>query len=68
MNDKKQIDVSHIQFTSTVFPTKDDIKLWDSLSSAEQWAVTMHRLNSKEANTISPSEPMEKLIARVRAK
>jgi hypothetical protein len=35
------IDVSHIKFTSTVFPTDEDMKLWHSLSPAEQNAVIM---------------------------
>ena len=31
MSEIKTIDVAHIQFTSTVFPTDEDMKLWDSL-------------------------------------
>lgn len=63
----KKLDVSHIRFTSTVFPTAEDIKLWDSLSDAEQWAVTLGRLNSREANTAAPFESMEEIISRVRS-
>lgn len=35
------IDISQIKFTSTVFPTEGDMKLWHSLSSQEKRAVVM---------------------------
>ncbi len=41
MSQTDTIDVSHIKFTSTVFPTDEDMKLWHSLSPAEQQAVIM---------------------------
>ena len=34
-----QIDVAKIKFSSTVFPTDEDRKLWDALSPEEQQAV-----------------------------
>lgn len=33
------INISHVQFESRTFPTDADMKLWDSLSQAEQRAV-----------------------------
>lgn len=39
------IDVSHIKFTSTVFPTDEDMKLWHSLSSEQQREVIMNDIS-----------------------
>lgn len=35
------IDISQVKFTSTVFPTEEDMKLWHSLTPQEQRAVVM---------------------------
>jgi len=44
MGDLDTIDVSHIDFESTVFPTDDDMKLWHSLSPAQQRAVIARKV------------------------
>ncbi len=41
MSQTDTIDVSKINFSSTVFPTDEDMALWHSLSSGEQHAVIM---------------------------
>ena len=66
MQDTK-IDVSNVHFSSTVFPTDEDMKLWDSLSPEEQRAVVERDLDDAEASGTSASEPMEQMIQRVRA-
>ena len=67
MNEIKTIDVAHIQFTSTVFPTDEDMKLWDSLSAEEQRAVVQRDLDQAEASGIAQAETMDQVMERVRA-
>jgi hypothetical protein len=62
-----KIDVSNVHFSSTVFPTDEDMKLWDSLSPDEQRAVVERDLHAAEASGIAAPESMEQLIQRVRA-
>ena len=66
MQDTK-IDISNIQFSSTVFPTDEDMKLWHSLSPEEQHAVIRRELDEGEASGIAAPESMEKMMRRVRA-
>ena len=67
MSDTKTIDVSHIRFSSTVFPTDEDMRLWDSLSPEEQRAVIERDLDEAERSGIAKPESMDQVIARVRA-
>ena len=62
-----KIDVSKVHFSSTVFPTDEDMKLWDSLSPEEQRAVIERDLDEAEASGVSAPESMEQMIQRVRA-
>ena len=39
MSDIETIDISHVKFTSTVFPTDEDMKLWNSLTPEQRKAV-----------------------------
>ncbi|MCP4285690.1 MAG: hypothetical protein GY792_14735 [Gammaproteobacteria bacterium] len=66
MQDTK-IDVSHIKFSSAVFPTDEDMELWYSLSSEEQHAVLRRELDEGEASGIAAPETMGELMQRVRA-
>ena len=67
MAETKPIDVSHIRFTSTVFPTAEDMKLWDSLTAEEQRAVVRRALDEGEASGVAEPESAEEIIRRVRA-
>ena len=67
MGATKTVDVSHIRFTSTVFPTEADIELWESLSPEEQRAVVARDLDEAEAGGIAKPESIDQVIARVRA-
>ncbi len=60
-------DISKVQFTSTVFPTDEDMELWNSLSPEEQRAVIERDLDEAEASGIAVSESMEQMMQRVRA-
>ena len=39
MSDTETIDLSHVKFPSTVFPTNEDMKLWESLTFEQRKAV-----------------------------
>ncbi len=41
MSDTDTIDISGIKFSSSVFPTDEDMALWHSLGPAAQQAVIM---------------------------
>lgn len=60
------IDVSNIKFSSTVFPTDEDMKLWESLSPAEQRAVIMRDvkqgLDGPPASKASKAEIMGEVL------
>jgi hypothetical protein len=62
----KQIDISRIRFSSTVFPSADDIALWDSLSAGEQRAVIARELAEAEAGGLAPKQTMAEIIAEAR--
>jgi hypothetical protein len=66
MHDTKT-DVSEIKFTSTAFPTDEDMKLWQSLSAEEQRAVIQRDLDEGEASGAAAPETMEKIVQRVRS-
>ena len=67
MSETKTVDISHIRFTSTVFPTEEDMRLWDSLSAEERRAVVRRDLDEAEASGIAEPESVEQIIERVRA-
>ena len=67
MSSSDAIDISQIRFASTVFPTDDDMKLWNSLSAEEQRAVIMRKvesgLNGAPAAKSSKLEIMAEVLA-----
>lgn len=67
MSETKAIDISHVKFTSTVFPTEEDMRLWDSLSAAEQRAVVRRDLDEGEASGVAEPETVDQVLERVRA-
>lgn len=67
MGEIKTIDISHIRFASTVFPTDEDMRLWNSLSADEQRAVVRRDLDEAEASGVAEPETAEEIIRRVRA-
>jgi len=66
MNETEAIDVSHIQFTSTVYPTENDMKLWHSLSAEEQHAVIMRDVEEALKSGIAEEQSMAEVIAEAR--
>lgn len=67
MTEKNTLDVSHVRFSSTVFPSADDMKLWNSLSPAEQRAVIERDEEAGFQSDIAKKETLEDRLARVRA-
>ncbi len=57
-----------MQFQSTVFPTAEDIKLWERLSPEQQRAIITRELDEAEESGVAESVSMDDLIARVRAR
>ncbi len=68
MKDTKTVDVSHIKFTSTAFPTDEDMKLWRGLTPEQREAVIIEAEEKGFRSGIAPDEPAEERLARVRAK
>lgn len=66
MSHTDTIDVSRIKFTSTVYPTDEDMALWESLSPAEQHAVIMRDvatgLKGSPASKASKAEIMGEVL------
>ncbi len=67
MGETKTIDVSEIRFSSTVYPTEEDMKLWESLSPAEQQAIIKRDLDEAEASGIAAPETLDQVIERLRS-
>lgn len=67
MSEVKEIDVSAIAFSSTVFPSEGDMKLWNGLSAEQQRAVVKRDLDEAEASGVAEAETAEEIIGRVRA-
>ena len=68
MKDTKTTDVSHIKFTSTAFPTDEDMTLWNSLTPGQREAVIIEAEEKGFQSGIAPDESAEERLARVRAK
>ena len=67
MSEIETIDVSHIRFSSAVFPTDEDMALWHSLSPEEQRAVILRDieegLEGPPAQLASKDEIMAEVLA-----
>ncbi|MEM6413297.1 MAG: hypothetical protein AAF720_01400 [Pseudomonadota bacterium] len=67
MSNPADIDVSHIKFSSTAFPTAEDLKLWHSLSEAEKYAVTMRDVKEGLEGPAAERSSLEEMMADVMA-
>jgi len=65
MDTAETIDISHIKFTSTVFPTDEDMKLWHSLSAHEQRAVIMRDVKQGLGGPPALNAGKDKIMAEV---
>lgn len=64
------IDVSHINLTPSVFPTGEDMQVWNTLSPEEQRAVIARKveegLNSPPASKATKAEIMAEVLAEMK--
>jgi len=67
MSDTKIVDISKVQFTSTVFPTDADMKLWESLTPEQRKAVEARDEKEGYNSGISEQRSMQELIAEAKA-
>lgn len=66
MSNIDTIDISHVKLSSSVMPTDEDIKLWDSLSEDQQKAVILRELEEAEQSGVADPVSMAELIAEAR--
>ena len=64
MSKVQDIDVSNIALSSTVFPTKDDMAVWDGLSAAQREAYIVEAEARGAQSGVAPDETLD---ARLRA-
>lgn len=67
MSDTKT-DITQVRFSSTVFPSKADMELWNSLTPEEQRAVVARDLDEAEKSGSAAPESAAAIIERVRSK
>ena len=67
MSDTKVIDNSGIEFSSTVFPSSDDMALWESLSPEERRSVIARDEEAGAQSGIAAQETLEQRLKRVRS-
>jgi hypothetical protein len=66
MNDAKTIDISEINFTSTVFPTDADKMLWESLNPEQKLAVLRRDEQAAFESGVADHISMPDLLAEAR--
>jgi hypothetical protein len=66
MSDTKTIDVSHVAFASTAFPTPEDKALWESLTPAERLAVVQRDEESGFKSGVAGSASLHEILAECR--
>jgi hypothetical protein len=66
MNNTKTININNIKLSSTVFPTAEDMALWQSLSEEERLAIIERDEQEAYQSGIAPHVSKDELIARVR--
>jgi hypothetical protein len=60
-------DVSHIRFSSTVFPSREDMKLWDSLTLEQKKAVERREVQKGVDSGLAEPCSMAEIIAEAKA-
>jgi hypothetical protein len=65
--DIKTIDVSHVTFASTAFPTPEDKALWKSLTPAERLAVIERDEEAGFKSGVASNVSLREILAEVRA-
>ncbi len=61
------VDISDIKFTSTVFPTPEDMALWKSLTPEQKRAVELRDVKEGQASGLATPCTMADIIAEAKA-
>lgn len=68
MSEKETVDISRIKMSSTVFPTKEDMKLWESLTHEQRKAVELRDEKEGFRSGVAAKQlTMPELIAEAKA-
>ena len=67
MSEVKTVDISGVKFTSTVFPTREDIELWESLTDEQRRAVEVRDEEEGYKSGVAEPRSMSQLIAEAKA-
>ena len=67
MSEVKTVDISGVKFTSTVFPTREDIELWESLTDEQRKAVEVRDEEEGYKSGVAEPRSMSQLIAEAKA-
>ena len=68
MSDATTVDISGIRFSSTVFPTAEDKKLWGSLTPAQRLAVIERDEDAGARSGMAQDASLDEIMAGVRNK
>ena len=67
MSDTETIDISGIEFSSVTFPSKKDMKLWESLTFEQRKAVELRDVEEGRASGLAEPCSMAEIIAEAKA-
>ena len=67
MNETKTVDISGIKFSSTTFPTQEDMELWESLTDEQRKAVEIRDEEEGLASGLAEPCTMADIIAEAKA-
>ncbi|QPJ61804.1 MAG: hypothetical protein G3M70_07885 [Candidatus Nitronauta litoralis] len=67
MSDIETVDISGIKFSSAVFPTPEDMELWESLTYEQRKAVEIRDEEEGFRSGVAEPRSMSKIIAEAKA-
>jgi hypothetical protein len=67
MSEAKTIDISGIEFSSTVFPSPEDRALWESLTPAQRLAIIERDEEEGFRSGVARNASMREILAEVQA-
>jgi hypothetical protein len=67
MSDAKELDISAIKFASSVFPTREDRALWDSLTPAQRLAIVERDEEAGFKSGVAQKASLHDMLAEIRA-
>ena len=67
MSKTKTVDISGIKFSSTTFPTQEDMELWESLTDEQRKAVEIRDVEEGQASGLAEPCTMADIIAEAKA-